>query len=182
MNGLTSCILLHTLQNIYTKRLMSGGRFTFWEIHLYCGAASLMILTPALIVQSSTLTLASITRCGAVAALVMYHWLAAMCNSCSFPFVGIVGCSVLQYASSITSYAVLHLVSHLTFTIVNVLKRLFIIVAGMLYTHQVRLVGVNYLCPCEVCFAFRSLCADLAASQHTRRCTGHRRNPCLQHC
>jgi hypothetical protein len=31
---------------------------------------------------------------------------------------------------------VLHLVTHLTFTIINVLKRLFIIVAGMLYTHQ----------------------------------------------
>ena len=43
---------------------------------------------------------------------------------------------MLQYASSVSSYAVLHLVSHLTFTIINVLKRLFIIVAGMVYTHQ----------------------------------------------
>ncbi len=42
----------------------------------------------------------------------------------------------MQYASSVSSYAVLHLVTHLTFTIINVLKRLFIIVAGMLYTNQ----------------------------------------------
>ncbi len=50
------------LQNIYTKRLMSGGKFTFWEIHLFCGAASLLILLPVLAVQATSVTWASVWR------------------------------------------------------------------------------------------------------------------------
>ena len=50
----TASALMKVLQNIYTKRLMTAGRFTFWEIHMYCGAASLVILAPVLIVQTST--------------------------------------------------------------------------------------------------------------------------------
>jgi solute carrier family 35 protein E1 len=46
--------LMKVLQNIYTKRLMSTGRYTFWEIHLYCGAASLAILLPVLLLQAAT--------------------------------------------------------------------------------------------------------------------------------
>lgn len=107
--------IMKVLQNIYTKRLMIGGKFTFWEIHFFCGASSLLILLPVLLFQASSVTWAGVL---------------------SFPLFGLIGCSVLQYASSVSSYAVLHLVTHLTFTIINVLKRLFIIVAGMLYTHQ----------------------------------------------
>jgi len=45
-------------------------------------------------------------------------------------------CSLLQYVSSVASYKVLHLVSHLTYTIVNVLKRLVVIVTGSLLAQQ----------------------------------------------
>jgi hypothetical protein len=55
---------------------------------------------------------------------------------CSFPLFSLVMCSVLQYLSSIASYKVLHLVSHLTFTIVNVMKRLVIIISGMVVFGQ----------------------------------------------
>ncbi|RYG51775.1 hypothetical protein EON66_10420, partial [archaeon] len=51
---------------------------------------------------------------------------------CRMPAMSLLGCSLLQYASSIVSYRILELVSHLTFTIVNVAKRLVLIVAGML--------------------------------------------------
>lgn len=44
--------LMKVLQNIYTKRLMLTGRFTFWEIHLFCGAASLVIFAPVVALQS----------------------------------------------------------------------------------------------------------------------------------
>ena len=50
----TASALMKVLQNIYTKRLMNAGRFTFWEIHMYCGAASLVILAPVLVVQTAT--------------------------------------------------------------------------------------------------------------------------------
>jgi len=43
--------LMKVLQNIWTKRVMTAGRFTFFEIHLYCGAASLAILVPVLVYQ-----------------------------------------------------------------------------------------------------------------------------------
>ena len=113
------------LQNIYHKRLMQTGRFSFQELHMYCGGASLVILTPVLLVQALTGT---------------SHPFAA------FPIVSLAACSVLQYLSSISSYMVLHLVAHLTFTVINVLKRLVIIVAGMVFYHQamrpINLVGV----------------------------------------
>jgi solute carrier family 35 protein E1 len=50
----TVSALMKVLQNIYTKRLMNAGKFTFWEIHMYCGAASLVILAPVLLVQTAT--------------------------------------------------------------------------------------------------------------------------------
>ena len=50
----TTSALMKVLQNIYTKRLMNSGKFTFWEIHLFCGAASLIILAPVLWVQTAT--------------------------------------------------------------------------------------------------------------------------------
>lgn len=101
--------LMKVLQNIYTKRLMGGGKFTFWEIHMYCGAASLAILAPVLVLQTAT-----------SAASPFEH----------FPTLQLLMCSLLQWASSVSSYMVLHLVSHLTFTIINVMKRMVIIVAG----------------------------------------------------
>ena len=45
-------------------------------------------------------------------------------------------CSFLQYASSISSYMVLSLVSHLSFTITNTMKRLVIIFSGIWYFQQ----------------------------------------------
>lgn len=101
--------LMKVLQNIYTKRLMSGGKFTFWEIHLYCGAASLAILAPLLILQTATSATSPFEH---------------------FPAGQLLLCSMLQWASSVSSYMVLHLVSHLTFTIINVMKRMVIIIAG----------------------------------------------------
>lgn len=104
--------LMKVLQNIYTKRLMNTGKFTFWEIHLYCGAASLLMLLPVMIMEIS---------------------MAVDNPFAHFPFFQLFECSVLQYASSVSSYMVLNLVSHLTFTIVNVMKRLFIIISGTMF-------------------------------------------------
>jgi solute carrier family 35 protein E1 len=50
----TASALTKVLQNIYTKKIMDTGKFTFWEIHLYCGAASLAILLPLLLGQVLT--------------------------------------------------------------------------------------------------------------------------------
>jgi solute carrier family 35 protein E1 len=43
--------LTKVLQNIYTKKLMLTGKFNFFEIHMYCGAASLLILAPVMIYE-----------------------------------------------------------------------------------------------------------------------------------
>ena len=110
---LSAC--MKVLQNIFTKRLMNTGRFSFWEIHLYCGAASLLILSPVLLVQIATSGTSPFSH---------------------FPAVQLFVCSLLQYASSVSSYMVLNQVSHLTFTIINVMKRLFIILSGMHFYHQ----------------------------------------------
>lgn len=90
--------LLKVLQNIYTKRLFGEQRFTFLEIHLYCGAASLVMLLPFIVVQMAT---------------------AATTPFAHLPWLALIGCSLLQYVASFASYMVLHLVSHLTFTIVS---------------------------------------------------------------
>lgn len=43
--------LLKVLQNLWTKRVMTRGRFSFFEVHLYCGAVSTIMLVPLLIWQ-----------------------------------------------------------------------------------------------------------------------------------
>jgi solute carrier family 35, member E1 len=81
--------LMKVLQNIYTKRIISSGRFSFFELHGWCGAASLAVLLPIMIIQ------------GATASKNLFS---------SFPIVALMSCSLLQYISSISSYKVLHLV------------------------------------------------------------------------
>lgn len=108
----TSSALMKVMQNIYTKRLMETGKWTFWEIHLYCGAASLLIMLPILYLQQVTLASAPFSH---------------------FPIFALMLDSLLQWASSVSAYVVLSLVSHLTATIVNVMKRLVMIVSGDVY-------------------------------------------------
>jgi solute carrier family 35, member E1 len=110
--------LCKVLQNIYTKQVMnaSGNKFTFWEVHLYCGGASLIILLPYLLYEMMYLKLSIFSH---------------------VPLFSLLSCSVLQWLSSISSYRILHLVAHLTFTIINVLKRLMIILSGGILYHQV---------------------------------------------
>jgi solute carrier family 35 protein E1 len=108
----TASALTKVLQNIYTRRLMDTQKFTFWEIHLYCGAASLIILVPVLAAQTMT---------------------AASSPFSHFPLGQLLVCSALQYASSVASYRVLHLTTHLTATIINVMKRLVLILSGVAF-------------------------------------------------
>lgn len=54
----------------------------------------------------------------------------------ALPYGAIVLCSCLQYVASIASYIVLSLIADITFTVANVLKRLFIIVASVVYFGQ----------------------------------------------
>lgn len=117
MGFLCSCAsaLMKVFQNIYTKLLFKQGHFSFWEIHLYCGVCSLAMLLPVLLLEG----IGGASNPFAV-----------------FPVVSLILCSALQYVSSVASYKVLHLCSHLTFTVLNVLKRLFIIVAGLLFYRQ----------------------------------------------
>jgi solute carrier family 35, member E1 len=112
--------LMKVLQNIYTKRLLETGRFTFWEVHLYCGAASLLILAPVLYVQQVTLGSQPFSH---------------------FPVFALFLDSLLQWASSVSAYVVLSHVSHLTATIVNVMKRLVMIVSGGLLMES----GLSFL-------------------------------------
>ncbi|RYG51776.1 hypothetical protein EON66_10425, partial [archaeon] len=57
--------LCKVLQNIYIKRLMQSKKFTFWELHYYCGSASLLMLVPVLVWQASA---------GLQASLAGGHW------------------------------------------------------------------------------------------------------------
>jgi drug/metabolite transporter (DMT)-like permease len=112
--------LMKVLQNIATKRVMSTGRFTFWETHAYCGAASLLMLTPLLLWETQ--------RAAAAGNAGLFVTLRAIARA---PLFAIAFDSLLQWASSVSAYAVIALVSTLTATIVNVTKRLLIILAGV---------------------------------------------------
>ena len=104
--------LAKVLQNIYTKRLMETGKFTFWEVHLYCGAASLIVLSPVLFLQQFTFETNPFAH---------------------LPLFALLFDSLLQWTSSVSSYIVLSLVSHLTATVINVMKRFLMIVSGDLF-------------------------------------------------
>jgi solute carrier family 35, member E1 len=104
--------LAKVLQNIYTKRLMETGKFTFWEVHLYCGAASLIVLSPVLFLQQFTFETNPFAH---------------------LPLFALLFDSILQWTSSVSSYIVLSLVSHLTATVINVMKRFLMIVSGDLF-------------------------------------------------
>lgn len=104
--------LMKVLQNIYTKRLFDTGKWTFWEIHLYCGAASLLLMAPVLYVESVTFSGSPFSH---------------------LPIFALFFDSILQWLSSVSAYVVLSLVSSLTATIVNVMKRLVMIVSGDLF-------------------------------------------------
>jgi len=152
--------LMKVLQNIYTKKLMLTGRFSFWEIHLFCGAASLAIFAPAVLLQCLSARVNPFARCGSIAAAaararsallseVRCRCRRVLARGCpptrpfslpppssqlcrSFPIVSLFLSSLLQYASSVASYRVLHLVSHLSYTIITTAKRLVVILSGML--------------------------------------------------
>jgi solute carrier family 35 protein E1 len=104
--------LAKVLQNIYTKRLMETGRYTFWEVHMFCGAASLLVMLPVLYLQQVTFETSPFAH---------------------LPLFALLLDSVLQWTSSVASYVVLSLVSHLTATVINVMKRLVMIVSGDLF-------------------------------------------------
>lgn len=116
--------IFKVLQNIYTKRVMGTAHFSFWEIHLFCGFASLMVLAPW---SLATQVMAAAGDGTAATTPGMTHAAAG-----AFPWALLVGDSLLQYVSSISSYMVLSVVAHLTFTIINSMKRLVIITSGNL--------------------------------------------------
>lgn len=110
--------IFKVLQNIYTKRVMGTAHFSFYEIHLFCGIASIAVLTPwAIVSHVSAAQAVQLPRSGPAV-------------EPELPLLLLAGDSVLQYVSSISSYMVLSLVAHLTFTIVNSMKRLVIITSG----------------------------------------------------
>ena len=108
----TMSAMAKVLQNIYTKRVMDSEHFSFFELHMWCAIASLIIMIPLIIYQAFYLTVNAETM------------------SLVPPFFV---CSTIQYLSSLSSYMLLSLVSHLSFTIVNTMKRLVIISSGMFY-------------------------------------------------
>lgn len=115
--------LTKVLQNIYTKRLMVGARWTFWEVHLYCGGASLCMMVPLMYVT--------------------WVYLRHSPYSGSVPLLGLLFDAVLQWASSVSAYVVLSLVSHLTATIINTFKRVVMIASGGLSDPSFRLAPLN---------------------------------------
>lgn len=100
------------LQNIYTKRVMDSEHFTFFELHMWCAIASLIIMIPLMIYQFFFVAFTKETL------------------QLAIPFFV---CSTVQYLSSLSSYMLLSLVTHLSFTIVNTMKRLVLISSGMFY-------------------------------------------------
>lgn len=105
-----SSAMFKVYQNIYTKRIMQGEHFHFFEVHLNCAVSSLVVMLPLQALQ----LIASPDRAWAM------------------PAMPLLLCSAVQWVASVSSYLVLALVAHLTFTILNSLKRLVIIVSGML--------------------------------------------------
>ncbi len=115
--------IFKVLQNIYTKRVMGTAHFSFYEIHLFCGIASIAVLMPwAIVSHVSASQAVHLPRSGPLPGE----------GADAFPLLLLAGDSALQYVSSISSYMVLSLVAHLTFTIVNSMKRLVIITSGTL--------------------------------------------------
>jgi len=94
---------------------MERQQFTFFQIHFWCALSATLTLSPVL----------------------AYQMIASATNPfMNFPFFELLLCSALQYATSISSYMVLSLVNHLTFTITNSMKRLVIIMSGIIYFAQ----------------------------------------------
>lgn len=111
----TISAMMKVMQNIYTKRVMNRNHFTFFEIHFWCGLASFIVMLP----------------------IIFFNVLSSSENPFNhFPVFQLFVCSLLQYGSSVSSYVVLSLVTHLTFTITNTMKRLVIIGSGILYFNQ----------------------------------------------
>lgn len=110
--------LLKVLQNIATKRVMASGAYTFWETHYLCGVASLLVLTPLLYWENAH------SPAG-------HSFVAAWAAVISLPLLALAFDSLLQWASSVSAYVVLSLVSHLTATIISVMKRLLMISVGV---------------------------------------------------
>jgi solute carrier family 35 protein E1 len=117
--------LMKVLQNIYTKRLMQAGKWTFWEVHLFCGAASLVIMLPLMWVSWVSLHHLPFSGALPVAALLLD--------------------AVLQWISSVSAYVVLNLVAHLTATIINTFKRVVMITSGGLFDPNSRLTPTNIM-------------------------------------
>ena len=105
-----SSAMFKVYQNIYTKRIMQGEHFHFFEVHLNCAVSSLVVMLPLQALQ----LISNPDK----------EW--------SMPVGPLLLCSAVQWVASVSSYLVLALVAHLTFTILNSLKRLVIIVSGML--------------------------------------------------
>ncbi|CAE6964912.1 PPT1 [Symbiodinium sp. KB8] len=119
---------LKVLQNIYTKRVMGKASYSFFEIHLFCGAASALTLVPVSIVEQLSAAGVDPSALGPADAALAQQ----------FPGGLLLVDSALQYLSSISSYMVLSLVAHLTFTIVNSMKRVCMAVGGVFLYNLVR--------------------------------------------
>jgi drug/metabolite transporter (DMT)-like permease len=128
---------MKVLDNIYTKRVMNTEHFTFFEIHFWCGVASIVTLTPVLLAQlllSPPGTTAGGGGGGGERLVPSAGDDGGMWGSLtSLPLASMLVSSFLQYSSSLSSYMVLSLVTHLTFAVVNSMKRLTIILAGIVY-------------------------------------------------
>lgn len=104
--------MFKVLQNIYTKKVMIRDRYSFFQLHLYNGIAALLVSLPVILVFNP----------GTMQEL-----------SSGPPIMPLLWSATVNYGSSITSYVVLQLFSHLGFTIGNTLKRLFIIGTAIVY-------------------------------------------------
>jgi solute carrier family 35 protein E1 len=110
-----SSAMLKVVQNIYTKKVMQMRSYTFFEVHLFNGAAAFTVLVPALLLKS------------------LFFGFPAFSG---LPFGSMVASVLLQWVASIAGYVVLNLVHHLTFTIANCVKRVVIIFSAIVWFHQ----------------------------------------------
>lgn len=125
------------LQHIFTKRQMSRGKWTVWETHVYCTVASLAILLPCIAIEHFRNNRNAVfSGHGILDELPLGTKDDASDRTGSFwlytllPLVSLIFDSILQWSASIMSYHLLSMVCSLTSTIINVCKRLVLIVAG----------------------------------------------------
>lgn len=140
------------LQNIYTKRVMDSEHYSFFELHMWCAIASLLIMTPMALYESVSMT---------------YNPAALK------QVMPILISSNVQYLYSLSSYMLLSLVTHLSYTIANTMKRLVTITSGMIYFGSVNVRNIG-----GVAIAVAGVsCYNMAKLKHDRDRKSHKEHP-----